>query len=268
MLRTFIIAESGSTWRDGTTTRHHLAKALKCIRIAKSAGADCCKFQWTSAPGLMAERRHVTNVGAYHMLAWPAKWLPILAAECEAVGIEFMCSVFLACDVPTIAPFVKRFKIASLEAFDGSFCQACIDTWKPVIISVGACGWQEAATKFFPREGWSWNGIKVLHCVAAYPAPVNQMNLDVIKNGYDGLSDHSGDLLTGALAVACGAEIIEVHFRLDETRPENPDYVHSHSPAGLKQYITAIRKAELMLGDGIKKIEQSEEPMLKHRVTI
>ena len=118
---------------------------------------------------------------------------------------------------------------------------------------------------------------KILLCTSSYPAPLNTLNLNVLHTHlacagnpkvFHGLSDHSGDLLTGALAVACGAEIVEVHMRLDETRPENPDYVHSHSPAGLKQYIAAIRKAELMLGDGIKKIEQSEEPMLKHRVTI
>ena len=267
ILKTFVIAETGSTWRIGAKQKLHLAYAKKCIRTAKAAGADCVKFQWCSQPGLMAERRHIHNVGAYNLLAWPVEWLKILAAECEEIGIEFMCTVFIAADVPTIAPFVKRFKVASLEAFDGQFCQSCIDTGKPVVISVGACGWQEAATKFFPHEGWTWRGIKVLHCVAAYPAPVNQMNLGVIRNGYYGLSDHSGDLLAGALAVACGAEIIEVHFRLDETRVDNPDYDHSHSPAGLKVYIQNIRKAELMLGDGIKKVERCEEPMLAHRVT-
>jgi sialic acid synthase SpsE len=111
--------------------------------------------------------------------------------------------------------------------------------------------------------------LTILHCVAAYPTPASQMNLSAIK--YPGLlrcglSDHSGDLLTGALAVACGAEIIEVHFRLDETRKDNADFAHSHDPWSLGEYVAAIRKAELMLGDGVKKIEACERDIVKHRV--
>jgi sialic acid synthase SpsE len=60
--------------------------------------------------------------------------------------------------------------------------------------------------------------------------------------------------------------IVEVHFRLDETRRDNPDYPHSLSPADLAVYIANIRKAEVMLGDGIKKIESCERAMLQHRV--
>jgi N,N'-diacetyllegionaminate synthase len=273
MSNAFIIAEAGSTWRDGVKPRLHLAKAMKCIRIAKACGADAVKFQWTSAPGLMAARRHVTNVGAYHFLAWPQKWLKLLAAECEEVGIEFMCTVFLVADVPTIAPFVKRFKIASLEAMDLELFDACEQQRKPIMMSCGAMSYEELEG-VVSSIGSCATEIKLLHCVAAYPAPINQMNLGVFRSRHgspftalNGLSDHSGDLLTGALAVACGAEIVEVHLRLDETRPENPDYAHSHSPAGLKQYIAAIRKAELMLGDGIKKVEERERPMLAHRVT-
>jgi N,N'-diacetyllegionaminate synthase len=74
-------------------------------------------------------------------------------------------------------------------------------------------------------------------------------------------------VLTGALAVACGATIVEVHFRLDETRKDNPDFAHSLSPGNLTTYIANIRKAERMLGDGVKKVEASEVPMLQHRVT-
>lgn len=266
MVKTFVIAEAGSSWRIGTKSARHIEYAKKCIAIAKNAGAQAVKFQWTSDPRLMEKRRKVPE-GTYTILAWPQAWLNVFAAECEQLGIEFMCTVFLPGDVPIIAPFVKRFKVASLEAFDGSFCQVCIDTGKPVIISAGACGWEEAANMFFPQTGWTWKGIKVLQCTAAYPAPADSMNLKTIWYGYDGLSDHSGDELTGALAVACGASIVEVHMRLDETRADNPDFKHSHAPWSLRLYVQNIRKTELMLGDGVKKIKDCERDMVQHRVT-
>ena len=269
-MKTFVIAEAGSTWRIGAKQKLHLAYAKKCIRVAKAAGADCVKFQWCSQPGLMAERRHMKNVGAYSLLAWPAEWLPSLAAECEEAGIEFLCTVFIPADVPCIAPFVRRFKIASLEAMDLELFEACERHQKPIILSTGALD-HATLCDLDSQVGSNAYGVKLLQCTAAYPCPLNHLNLAMLKPGkfrmVHGLSDHSGDVMTGALAVACGAEIIEVHFRLDETRADNPDYVHSHPPAGLKQYIANIRKAELMLGDGMKKIEACEVDMVKHRVT-
>ena len=272
MARTLVIAEAGSSWRIGSKTIRHVEYAKKCIRIAKDAGADICKFQWVSDSRLMEKRRNVP-LGTYTILAWPKPWLNILAAECESVGIEFCCTAYLAADVAIIAPFVKRFKIASLEAMDFELFDACERQRKPILMSCGAMSYEEL-DGVVSSIGSCATEIKLLHCMAAYPAPINQMNLGVFRSQYgspftslDGLSDHSGDLLTGALAVACGAEIIEVHFRLDETRPTNPDYGHSHSPTRLKVYIENIRKGELMLGDGVKKIEECEQPMRMHRVT-
>lgn len=271
MAKTFIIAEAANTWRIGTKSARHIEYAKKCIGIASRAGADAVKFQWTSDTRLMEKRRKVPE-GTYTMLAWPQAWLGVFAAECEKLGIEFMVSCYLAKDVLTVAPFVRRFKIASLEASDLELFDACEYHRKPIIVSCGAMEYDELDA-MVSSVGSCDVPVSMLHCVASYPTPINEMNLGVFRSrhgspftGLSGLSDHSGDELTGALAVACGADIIEVHFRLDETRKDNSDFAHSHDPWGLQQYITAIRKAELMLGDGVKRVQPSEEPILKHRV--
>lgn len=263
-MKTFIIAEAGSTWRIGKSSLH-LAKAKKCIRIAKQCQADAVKFQWCSDPRTMERRRHVPK-GSYDILCWPEQWLRELASECEQAGIEFMCTAFLPDDVRIIEPFVQRFKIASLEAFDFIFIDTCADYGKPLIISTGAMDYTQFRELLAHPLGWE--RARYLLCTAGYPTPLSQLNLAAI-GGFEslrGLSDHSCDVLTGALAVACGAEIVEVHFRLDETRKDNPDFAHSLSPTDLKTYIANIRKAELMLGDGVKKVEACETEMLKHRV--
>ena len=271
MVKTFVIAECANTWRIGTKSARHIEYAKKCILIAKRAGADAVKFQWTSDTRKMEQRRKVPD-GTYTMLAWPQAWLNVFAAECERVGIEFMCSVFLPKDVATIAPFVKQFKIASLEASDFELFDACEFLHKPIIVSCGAMDYDELDA-MVSSVGSCDVPVALLHCVASYPAPIDQMNLGALRSrhgspftGLSGLSDHSGDILTGALAVACGAEIIEVHFRLDETRKDNADFDHSHDPWSLGEYIAAIRKAELMLGDGVKKIEECERAIIPHRV--
>jgi sialic acid synthase SpsE len=83
---------------------------------------------------------------------------------------------------------------------------------------------------------------------------------------YSGFSDHSGHVLTGAVATAGGARIIEVHFRLDSTDPANPDYGHSLSPEQLIQYVQNVRFAEAAMGNGVKKMQPSERRWARYRV--
>jgi sialic acid synthase SpsE len=204
----------------------------------------------------MEQRRNVPK-GSYDILAWPAAWIGLIREYTESVGIEFLCTVFLPCDVAVLNEHVKRWKVASLESSCDELVNAMIVTKKDVIASYGA-------TDDLQLTGWLHSA---LHCTLAYPASPESLNLRAIyRNGFDGYSDHSCDVLTGALAVACGAEIIEVHFKLPSTPNGNPDFPHSHFPDGLKQYIQNIRKAEQMLGDGQKKIEPCEEWALKHKV--
>jgi N,N'-diacetyllegionaminate synthase len=249
-VKTFIIAEIGSAWRFGD---RQLRNAHQAIGAAKDAGADAIKFQFTSDTRKMEARRNVQS-GTYDILAWPASYIEYFHHVCEEAGIEFMCTVFLPEDVAALNPYVKRWKVASLENGDEELLQRMDATHKDVIVSTGASDDRQV---LICRDR--------LHCTAAYPAPLNELNLSAI-HGYSGYSDHSCDILTGALAVACGAEIIEVHFKLELTPDDNPDAGHSLWPKFLQWYIENIRKAEVMLGDGIKRVMPSEQWALKHKV--
>lgn len=254
-MHTFVIAELGSSWIFG---KNPLGNAMKGIREAELAGADCCKFQWTSSPNRMEQRRQVL-AGSYAHLKYPHKWIPKLEQACVDAGIEFMVTVFLPEDVKRVNGFVKRFKVASLENEDVELISTMLKEKKPVLVSQGAhtnvC------------EYYYTHMCKMLHCTASYPAKSDSLNLSAIHTvGYDGYSDHSANVLTGAIAVACGAKIVEVHMRLLNTPKSNCDYKHSLTPNLLKQYIKNIRDAEVMLGDGMKKIEKCEEWALEHKV--
>ena len=117
---TLVIADGGAC-HDG-----QFDKQVRLIEAAKAAGCDCYKTQWTSDPHLMAARRGKALEDGYEAiyrryLNWPQEWHAELAAKCQAVGVEYMCTCFLKQDLPVVAPHVQRFKIASFEAADEEF---------------------------------------------------------------------------------------------------------------------------------------------------
>lgn len=251
-MHTFIIAELGSAWRFG---KYESMNIISMISDAKDMGADAIKLQWTSNPRKMEQRRNVPE-GIYDILAWPKELVESFYEYCEANGVEFMCSVYLPEDVAVLNPYVKRWKVASLENRSFDLISEMCKTRKEIIASTGV-----GDDGVYGPSG----SFTSLHCTSAYPAPLDQLNLRAIKN-FDGYSDHSCNVLTGSIAVACGAKIIEVHVRHKNTPKDNPDYKHSLTMKQFSQYVAAIRMTEVMLGDGVKKVEKCEEWALKHKV--
>lgn len=268
-MRTFVIAEMGSSWLIGDNQSKHLRFGLKLIEKVGEAGADAVKVQWVSDPMKMAKRRKLTG-NPYRHLAWPKLWHRVFMEAAHAQGMEYISTVFLPEDVAAVEPFVDRFKVASLECRSRSLWKAFDNVSRfteghsrKIFYSTGCMSNNQEMRAHELGATAFW-----LHCTAAYPCPPEGVNLSIIeKNGCTGLSDHTGLTITGALAVAAGAGVIEVHCRLDETRKDNPDYKHSHAPLKLKEYIANIRLAEKMMGDGQKKVEDCEKPLMKHRVT-
>lgn len=254
-----VIAEAGST-HDGD-----LGKAKHLVAAAAQAGADVCKFQFWSDPARLAERRQATEyLAIYAHYRLHAVWLPVLAEECDRNGIEFMCTCYLPEDIAVVAPWVKRFKVASFEAQDRAFVQAHFAYNKDVICSTGMSNSDEMHALFdLDPDGRFF----LLHCLSAYPAPPEEMNLAVILDGlFDGLSDHTTSVLTGAVAVGAGASILEKHLRLEDTDHANPDFPHSLPPDQFAQYVQNVRFAENLMGDGQKRSMPSEALMMKYRV--
>jgi len=117
----------------------------------------------------------------------------------------------------------------------------------PVILSTGrhTIGQTDEAVRTLPN---SLAG--VLHCISAYPTPLDQLNLSTIpflKQAFDtniGFSDHSLDPIKGpGLAVALGARIIEKHFTLDRNM-QGPDHFYALEPNELKAMVDEIKKVD------------------------
>ena len=245
----FIIAEAGSC-HEGSLDR---ARAL--AQAAAYAGADACKFQFWSSASRLAERRHMADASVYERYRMPIEWLPILKETCDDLGVDFMATAYLPEDIVVVDPFVKRFKVSSFEAQDDDFVDAHLVYGKPVIVSLGMS----------VDPPLVWRKYKYLHCVSGYPTPDAEANIARVR-ALHGYSDHTTSLLSGALATACGAEIIEKHLKLWDTPSTNPDAPHALTPVNLQYYIAQIREAERLLGDGREAIMPCEADNVRYKV--
>lgn len=260
--KVFVIAECGSSWRFGDD---HIANAYRMIEAAKECGADAVKFQWCSDSAALAVRRGEPQYAeAYKFVEYDPSWLASLKHKADEVGIEWMCTAFLPQDVGVIAPMVKRFKVAAKESVNGELVEAISDAFnhddhEQIIMS------QNHNTLIaMPKQ---LDKVAILICISKYPCPLEEAHLRSVTYAFQpnsrikGYSDHTGHVLTGAVAVGAGARVIESNIRLQDTHSDNPDYPHSleadypFSEGGAgnwnresyEAYVENIRIAERML---------------------
>ena len=275
MKKVFIIAEAGVN-HNGS-----IELAKKLIDKAAEAGADAVKFQSFKAESLVtknakkAEYQEVTT-GIAESQFQMIKKLELdyekhgeLMNYCQEKGILFLSSPF---DLESIDLLHKLeleiFKIPSGEITNLPYLRKIGKLKKKVILSTGmsTLGDIEQALDILRENGT--DDITVLHCNTEYPTPMKDVNLNAMKTIRDafkvevGYSDHTLGIEIPIAAVALGATIIEKHFTLDKTM-EGPDHRASLEPNELKAMVTAIRNIENAMGDGVKKLTESEAKNIK-----
>ena len=137
----------------------------------------------------------------------------------------------------------------------------------PFILSTGMSDW-EMIDKAVNTVSKYTSQYALLHCNSTYPAPVNELNLNVIpemKKRYDciiGYSGHEYNLEPTVLAVALGAEIVERHITLDHKMwgTDQASSLEVHAMDLLKKRIKEINS---ILGGKEKFITETELPNIK-----
>lgn len=158
---------------------------------------------------------------------------------------------------------VDCFKIASVDLVNLPLIEKVASFGKPIILSCGMANLSEieSALDVISNEGNS--NVILLHCNSSYPAPLNDMNLNVIKTLKSafkipiGLSDHTFGLLASTISLSIGANVIERHFTLDKFM-EGPDHILSSEPIEMKELVNLSINIPKILGSGLKKIQPSE----------
>ncbi len=269
MGRTLIIAEAGVN-HNGSLD---IAKDL--VRTAKECGADIVKFQTAKLDSLVSKHAEMAdyqkkNIGKVESQKEMLSKLLLsydefveLAEYCKNVGIMFLSTPFDIDSIHFLAPMQKIWKVPSGEITNYPYLVEIAKTGKRVIISTGMSEMNEIKEALKVLRDNGTNDITVLHCTTEYPAPFDEVNLNVmstLKNefGYPiGYSDHTKGIEVPIAAVALGAEVIEKHFTLDRNM-EGPDHKASLEPSELKAMVEGIRNIEKSLGTSEKKPSEIE----------
>lgn len=273
MKKVLIIAEAGVN-HNGSLK---LAKQL--IDVAAAAGVDIVKFQTFRAENLVSKQAvqadyQKRNLGSSDQSQFSMlKKLELSQADhqilfeyCREKGVSFLSTAFDFESIDFLATLKPDlWKIPSGEITNYPYLKRIAQFRKPVILSTGmsTLGEITAAMNVLEEFGLSRNQITVLHCNTEYPTPMCDVNLRAMQTiaaelkVSTGYSDHTVGIEIPVAAVALGATVIEKHFTLDRNLA-GPDHKASLEPQELKAMVSAIRNVELALGDGVKRISDSE----------
>jgi sialic acid synthase SpsE len=247
----FIIAEAGVN-HNGS-----LGTAKRLVDSAKRAGADAVKFQFFDSKVLWGDDR------IKHLELRFADFERI-EQHCSEVGIEFMCTPFGVAELLLLQPMLKRVKIASGCITRRPLLEAAGATGLPIIMSTGMSDEQEVIAARVVLRGAGCKHLTLLHCTSSYPCAVQDVNLramnDLPYSEARGYSDHTLGITIPIAAAAMGATVIEKHLTLDRTA-EGPDHKASIEPNDFLVMVSAIRTVEEALGDGIKRVQPSEQKL-------
>lgn len=260
MRKPYFIAEVSSNHAQD------LDRSLQFIDSAAEIGCDAVKFQLFKIDELFSNEILSKSEQHRKRKNWelPLEFLPSLAERCKLRGIDFSCTPFYLKAVDELAPYVDFFKISSYEVLWHELIQRCAATQKPLVMSTGMANEREISDAVTAAHGC--RDLTLLHCVSAYPTPIEDCNLNVIKTLREkfkcnvGWSDHSVNpsvLFRAALTME--ASMIEFHLDLDK---EGEEYSAGHCwlPEEIAPVIKQINECQLADGNGTISIAKSELP--------
>jgi N-acetylneuraminate synthase len=262
----FIVAEIGIN-HNGS-----LALCEQLIDLAVEVGCDAVKFQ----------KREIDLVYSQELLAShrESPWgntqrsqkegleLGLLEYQkidgiCRDRGIHWFASAWDVKSQLFLRHFDCRYnKIASAMLVDHNLLELVASEGKHTFISTGMSSLEDidAAVKIFRSAKCSF---ELMHSVSTYPMNEEDANLSVIMTLRDryqcevGYSGHESGIAVSMAAAALGISSLERHITLDRAM-YGSDQAASLEPSGLRQLVGGVRKIEVALGDGIKRVLPAE----------
>lgn len=241
--------------------------AIETIKAAKRAGADAIKMQTYTAdtitldcdaPDFIINEGSIWDGRTFHELYekayTPWEWHKELFDVAKEEGLICFSSPFDKTAVDLLESLdAPMYKIASFEITDIPLIEYAASKMKPMIMATGISTLEdiELAVKACRKVGN--NDITLLKCTSAYPAPVEEANVIMIRDLAErfgvksGLSDHTIGTMVPVLAVANGAVMIEKHFILNKDI-DSEDASFSMDEKEFLEMVKQVRLAEAAMG--------------------
>lgn len=254
----------------GVNHEGDIDKALELIDLAAGAGADAVKFQsYTPDRYILTKDRErfdrVTRFGlseAHHRA---------LAERAMQRSVSFFSSALSEDWVQLIAELSEAIKIASGDLNFEPTVRAAAGTGRKLIISTGAGTMEDVDTciQWVAEETGQENlaeRLVLLHCISAYPTPIEDTNLASIpfmraRYGMEvGFSNHIVGIDACLGAIALGATVIEAHFTDKKEGRTFHDHTLSCNPSDFSELVERGDRIRAAIGRYGKAIAPSEAP--------
>lgn len=252
--------------------------AKKLIDVCAAAGVNYVKFQKRSIEIVYSEK----ELGSPRQSPWGTTTreqkaglefsyqdYQLIDAYCKGKGIGWFASPWDIKSASLISLAGTQFiKIASPMLTDLDFIQFCADQYrdKSFILSTGMSTAGDIANAVDIIGSKRIHAI--LHCTSTYPTSENEINLNYIrtlKEKYSwlriGFSNHYPGIPFLVGAAALGAEMLEFHITLDRNS-YGSDQASSLEPHAIFKLVKYVRGIEKGLGDGWKRVYDSELPII------
>ena len=262
---TFLIAEIGINHNGD------LGIAKRLIDVAVMAGCDAVKFQKRNhEKAVPPDYRNVIRETPWGLMSYLDYRRKVEFGYEEYQAIDSYAREknilwFASCWDEDSVDFIEQFsppcyKIASASLTDVNLLRKVRSKGRPVILSTGMSTMDEIKRAV---DILGQDHLLIAHSTSTYPCPPEELNLRVIqalKAEFDcpiGYSGHEVGLQTTYAAVTLGAAFIERHITLDRAM-WGSDQAASVEPWGLMRLVRDIRVIEKALGDGQKRVYESE----------
>jgi N-acetylneuraminate synthase len=267
---TYVVAEIGINHNGD------LDLARRLIDAAAHAGVDAVKFQKrTPALCVPADQREVKRETPWGYLTYleyrervefGASEFQAIDRHCREREVDWFASVWDEPSVDFIEGFNPlAFKVPSAALTDRDLLRHVRSKGRPIILSTGMSTMEEIerAVGILGDQD-----LVLMHATSTYPCEPEELNLRMIQTLRDrfacpvGYSGHEVGLIPTVVAVALGACMVERHITLDRAM-WGSDQAASVEPGGFERLVKYIRTTEAGLGDGVKKVYESEQPSMR-----
>ena len=275
---TYIIAECGINGNGDL----NITKQL--IDVAVDAGCDAVKFQKRTIDAVYTKEDldrprespwGTTNREQKLGLEFNVDEYAEIDAYCKSKGIDWFVSCWDEESIDFIEQFNTPFhKVASAMLTDKAFLTKLAKTGKPLLLSTGMSTSEQIVDAMEHIKSVGGLIGCVMHCTSTYPTLPEEMNISgmahlksLMRQSFPndtprlGFSNHYSGLVWAPVAVALGAEVIEFHITLDRTM-YGSDQAASIEPDGVRRIVEHVEVTERMMGDGTKRVYDSELPII------
>ncbi len=265
----FVIAEIGHNHQGNLET------CLQMIRAAAYSGASAVKLQKRSNRKLFtkeafdapynSENAYGSTYGLHReALEFGEAEYKECILEAKRNNISFFSTAFDFESVDFLMNLgVPAIKIASGDLKSTPLLKYASTLGVPLIVSTGGADTLDVdrAFELLSNAGAQFS---ILQCTAGYPPRYEELNLRVISTYRDrypntviGYSGHDSGIAMSLVAYVLGARVIEKHFTLNRAM-KGTDHAFSLEPGGMRKLVRDLERAQVALGDGVKKTYDSE----------